>query len=312
MKRLRVHTWLWWGLGALWIWDGLLSLQRDMALGQLYMVTMGAWGEPGWYVHLVNDTVVSYLYHHHLATALDLAVFTIQIALGLCFLFGRHRPLGRYALYASLAWALMVWFFAEWMGGLLGGMSFLVGGPGAALLYAAGSLVLLAGRGRPDRFLPRYGRVLGAAWIGGAALQAFPIWWRNQNLMQAVRANLVLTPVSLRTAPISALVVVAARHPAAVNLAALLSMGAVGLLLLHWPEHIASYGALVVWACALWWLGENFGGVFGGLSTDPNTGIVWMMAALAGAFATRVVEDPLGGAPLASPSPGTSPSSPGP
>ncbi len=287
MKRLRVHTVLWWGLGALWIWDAVLSLQRDMGLGQLYMVTMGGAGEPGWYVRLINDQLIAYLYNHQLASALDATVFIIQMALGLAIAFGRDRRLGRWALWASLGWALLVWFFAEWMGGLLAGMSFFTGGPGAAILYAAVGVILLARRGPDDQFLPRFGRVLGAAWLVGAALQAFPGWWRSLTVADAVRGNLVLTPVSVRTAPIKAFVTLASRHPITANLSLMLAMMAVGLLLVRGPERPASYGALVVWAGALWWLGENLGGVFGGLSTDPNTGAVWIMLAVAGFAAAR-------------------------
>jgi hypothetical protein len=286
---LRVRTWLWWGLGAFWILDGLLSLQRDMALSQLYIVTMSGWGEPRWYVHLINDSLITYVYNHHLAAALDLAVFGIQVGLGLLFWVGRERRLGRIALYASLGWAVLVWLLAEWMGALFAGMSFFVGGPGSVLLYAAGAVGLLIGRGRfrSPRFLAGLGRVLGAAWAAGTLLQALPFWWRAPNLSEAVRANLVLTPVSVRTVPIGAFVAWSARDPVGANLVLVLAMACISALLLWRPERRSGYAALILWAIIVWWMGENFGGLLGGVGTDPNTGALWILFGLAMLSAIR-------------------------
>lgn len=284
MRRgLRVRTWLWWGLGAFWILDALLSLQRDMALAELDIVAMAGWGEPGWYVRMINDRLVGFVYTHHLAGALDLTVFGIQAGLGLAFWFGRERKVGRVALWASLGWAVLVWVLAEWMGGLLAGMSFFVGGPGSVLLYAGGALMLLLPKSRfyEPAFLRRLGRMLGGGWALGALLQALPAWWQPPILSEAVRANLVLTPVSLRTAPLDAFVRWSAHSPVAANLALVLAMAIVAGMLLRFPDRRASFLVLIAWSCALWWVGENFGGMWGGISTDPNTGPLWVLFGLA-------------------------------
>ncbi len=59
------------------------------------------------------------------------AVIQLSIAVGLFF---RHTV--KLALAASIAWAVMVWWFGEGLGGVLTGASPLAGVPGAVILYA--------------------------------------------------------------------------------------------------------------------------------------------------------------------------------
>ena len=263
---------LWYGLAGLWAADALLALTPHMAVDQIDIVLMGGFGQPAWYIALISNTVYYWLYHAHLAPLLVAIAFVIQAAIALLMALGRHRRAGRAALALSLGWALVVWVMAEWMGNLWVGMSFWTGAPGSALLYALAAVVLL----RPAWFQGRLAQVLGVGWGIGALLQAAPDWWGGSALSTAMRANLVVTPASWRTLPIQWLVNQAAAHPALVNGLLVVVMGAVaGALLAHgrpWTLWL-----VVGFLCLLWWWGENLGGLFGGIATDPNTGPVWIL-----------------------------------
>lgn len=277
------RTVLWWGLGFLWLVDGLLSLQPHMPMDQLDIILMGGWDQPAWYLNFLSNHVVTWIYQNHWAGYLDGLVLAIQLGLAGAFWLGRERRWGRAALYVSLGWALVVWVLAEWMGSLFAGMSFLTNGPGSVVLYAYGAVLLLwpASRFGSARFLRRLRQTLGGWWILAAMLQALPGWWAPGALAEQIRANLVLTPVSDRTAPIAWAVRMAGLHPVAGNLVVVMLMLAVGLGIVLRPDHRGTMLAALLWFAAVWWVGENLGGLFGGVSTDPNTGPVWMLLAVA-------------------------------
>lgn len=204
---------LWYGLAGLWAADALLALTPHMAVDQIDIVLMGGFGQPGWYINLISNSVYYWLYRARLASLLVTIEFVVQAGVALMLTLGRHRRVGRAALLLSLGWALVVWVMAEWMGNLWAGMSFWTGAPGSALLYAFGAVVLL----NPPWLRGRLRRVLGIGWAIGALLQAAPAWWTGTALATATRANLVVTPVSWRTLPIQWLVSEAAVQPALVN-----------------------------------------------------------------------------------------------
>ena len=76
------------------------------------------------------------------------AVIQLAIAAGLFF-----RRTTKAALAASIAWAVMVWWFGEGLGGVLNGASPLAGLPGAVILYAL-IAVLLWPTGRASQPAP--------------------------------------------------------------------------------------------------------------------------------------------------------------
>ncbi|MDA8200365.1 MAG: hypothetical protein M0Z54_13235 [Thermaerobacter sp.] len=272
---------LWYGLAGLWAVDALLALTPHMAVDQIDIVLMGGFGQPGWYIDFLSNSVYYWLYHARLAALLVTIEFVMQMVIALLLAVGRGRRVGRVALSLSLGWALVLWVMAEWMGNLWAGMSFWTGAPGSALLYALGAVVLL----RPAWFRGRLAQVLGAAWGMGALLQALPAWWTGTTLATAMRANLVVTPVSWRTLPIQWLVGEATARPALVNgfLVALMVAVAGILVALRRPWTL---WLVVVFLCLLWWWGENLGGLFGGIATDPNTGPVWILLVVSARFYT--------------------------
>jgi hypothetical protein len=289
------RTVLWAGLALLWTVDGLLELQPHMALDELDIVLMGGWGQPNWYINWLSNHFIAWIYQDHWAAALDGLVLGIQVALGLAIWVGRETRWGRLAVYVSLLWAAAVWAVAEWMGGLFGGMTFFTGGPGAVVLYAYGGLLLLvpARRYEDPLFARRLRQALGAWWGLGALLQVMPPWWGAGQLAEAIQENLVLTPQSGRTAPIAWLVHWCFAAPVTTNGLMAAAMAAVALLLWFRPDSRLTLGLAVTWFLIVWWLGENFGGLAGGVATDPNSGPLWILLAVSAWMpASRAVPEP--------------------
>ncbi len=98
---------------------------------------------------------------------------TIQLLLGVGIAF---RPTVRFALAASIAWSLGVWWFGEGLGGVLnGGADPLNGAPGAVILYALLAVLLWpADRpGTPASFIAAraVGAHAGQGALAGAVAQ---------------------------------------------------------------------------------------------------------------------------------------------
>ena len=270
---------LWVGLGVLWLVDGALALQPDMYMNMLDIVAMGGWGQPAWMVSLINDGLIQWLYSSHLALAANLLLAGVQLGIGAGLLYFRHKPAGRWLLVASLPVAALIWFFGEWAGGLFGlDVSLIAGGPGAAMLYLLIALLLLqpAAWWQTGAQSERLRRWLGWTWLIGALLQCLPDLWTARTQSLTYLGAAVLSRQSLLTAPIYAMAALGARHPIWLNAILVLLMAALGYLLLRrLTPWMWVLGALV--ALFTWWIGENFGALLSGASTDPNTGPVWLL-----------------------------------
>ena len=120
----------------------------------------------------------------------------IQLALGAGLL---HRRTARWALAASVGWALAVWYLGEGLGGLFGGGdSLLTGAPGSALMYAVVAVTVWPRRGpsgatgspEPGRRPARWAAVAWAAtWLGGAVLQLLPGSDTNASVVRVLSMN---------------------------------------------------------------------------------------------------------------------------
>src|SRR3984957_966258 len=151
------------GLAAVWLLDGVLQYQPFMytkAFGQ--MLAAGAAGNPAVIARPITWDAT--LVEHHLVL-LNTIFATIQLLLGVGIAF---RPTVRFALAASIAWSLGVWWFGEGLGGVLnGGADPVNGAPGAVILYALLAVLLWpadrrdgAAAGRPAPFIAA--RAVGA------------------------------------------------------------------------------------------------------------------------------------------------------
>jgi len=191
----------------------------------------------------------------------------------------------------SLAWSAGIWWFSEGLGGLASGHASLVtGAPGAVLLYAVLALAAWpatdyrnpAGRaqGRVAGWFPTAWAIL---WIGGALLQLLP----GQRGIAALRDQIGSTdgvPGWLAGLHDGAGVVLShgGNAPYIALVAVMASVGVAGLGGRPWRTSAAAVGAVA--ATTFWVLGQNIGQLYSGQATDPNTGplIVLMALALAG------------------------------
>jgi hypothetical protein len=176
---------------------------------------------------------------------------TVQLLLGVGLLVPRTaRP----ALAASIAWALGVWYFGEGLYGMASGhASVITGAPGAglllAILAAAAWPTRDATRETPAPWLPFAWAVV---WIGAAFFQALP-----QNSGTGVDHHLLL------------------------------------IVLLVGAEYLVGIGALarrtrmpavtvgLALALVFWVFGQDLGQLGTGRATDPNSGPILALMAIA-------------------------------
>jgi copper(I)-binding protein len=277
-------------LGVVWLVDGALQLQPFM-FGPGFanqVLAPAADGQPGWVAAGVR-WAAGLVGAHPAPWTIVFALAQLAIGIGLLV-----RPTVRVALAASIGWAALVWYFGEGLGGLASGhASLLTGAPGAVLLYA---LLAVAVWPHPVADAPAGWRgwlhhdssaapaawtpvAWAVVWVGGALLQALP----GQN-----------TPVRLATALTSgdlpawqmglnqSLADHVQRSGSPDNWLLLAVLLAIGLCALGGPRlrTFAGWAGAVV-ATVFWMIGQGFGDLFSGQATDPNTGPVLILFALA-------------------------------
>jgi cytochrome oxidase Cu insertion factor (SCO1/SenC/PrrC family) len=287
------------GFGLIWILDGILQAQPKMAAGlasQVIQPTAAA--SPTWVQHLVNWGGTIWSYHPITSGA---ASVWIQVGIGLWLLVAKDGPWSRLAGLAAVAWGLVVWVFGESFGGIFApGLSWTTGAPGAVLIYmVAGALIALP----EDAWRsPRLGRLLlggiGLFFIGMAVLQAWPgrgFWQGNGHGQPGTLASMV-QQMSGTSQPhfLSALLAnfgsFAASNGFAVNLVVVIVLAAMGAIFL--TVFIPGRPRLVRWAvwfgivfCLADWVLVQDLGFLGGLGTDPNSMIPWILLFSAGYLA---------------------------
>ena len=267
-----------WGLGALWILDGLLQIQPEMVTNFVNgMLRPLISGQPGALAATLTLGLRMWAAHPVLANVM--AAYT-QIVIGVLILFGGDGRLRRVALLASLAWGLVVWIFGEAMGGIFVGGTWLAGTPGSATFYMAGAVLLLlpAERWRQGGWLGTFAAAMGGLWFFSAVLQAWPSagFWTAHGLAGVV-ASMAQQPQPVVVAASLRMVArVLSRHSVLWNGGMVAAMAALGIAWLHWPRSRYTWTATVVWALLTWWAGQDFG-VLGGMGTDPNSGPVLIL-----------------------------------
>lgn len=280
-------------LGVLWFLDGLLQLQPYMFTSDFAQEVLAPSGQdqPVW-VAAPTDFFAGIIAAN--PALLNAGFAVLQLALGIGFLVPR---LVRPAIVVSVAWAAGIWWFAEGLGGLASGTASLVtGAPGAVLLYAVLALAvwpIAEDRTTPDSddsviagWFPFAWLVL---WLGGALLQVLP----GQIGTDALRDQLGSaegTPDWL-TGPhegVDSLLSQGGSAPFIGVVALMILIGVGGLAPRPWRTVAAVAGAIV--AVIFWVLGQNIGELYSGKATDPNTGplIVLMAIALVGSTASRL------------------------
>jgi len=208
-----------------------------------------------------------------------------QLALGIGFLVPR---LVRPAILASVAWAAGIWWFGEGLGGLATGHASLVtGAPGAVLLYAVLAVAAWPGTGLHssagprDAVIPRWFPFAWLVlWIGGALLQVLPSQ-RGTAALHDQLGSADGTPGWLASLhQVAGTVLSNTGSVAFIALVSLMvAIGLAGLAGRPWRLAAAVAGAVV--ATSFWVLGQNIGQLYSGQATDPNTGPVIVLMALA-------------------------------
>jgi cytochrome oxidase Cu insertion factor (SCO1/SenC/PrrC family) len=287
------------GFGMIWILDGILQAQPKMAGGLAsQVIEPSAGASPGWVQHLVNWGGTIWSYHPITAGA---ASVWIQIGIGVWLLVAKNGPWSRLAGLASVAWGLVVWAFGEAFGGIFApGLSWLTGAPGGVLVYVvAGALIALPENAWRS---PRLGRLLlggiGLFFIGMAVLQAWPGRGYWKGVINGQPGTLAGMVQSMSSTPqphfLSALVAdfgsFAASNGFAVNLVVVLALAAMGAVFVagfatgrpRLVRYAVWFGG--VFCLAVWVLVQDLG-FLGGLGTDPNSMIPFILLFSAGYLA---------------------------
>jgi hypothetical protein len=273
------------GLACIWLLDGVLQYQPAMyakSFGQMLAGT--ASGDPSVIARPI--TWEASLLNHHLA-ALNTLFATIQLLIGLGIAI---RPTARLALAASIAWSVAVWWFGEGLGGVLsGGASPLNGAPGAVIIYALLAVLLWPADRAMTAPFPA-ARAVGAH----VARALWLVLWLSL-------AYFAVTPASRAPGAVSGMIsgmtdgephwlsglmngaaslVTGADLATSIVLAVALVVIALGVYL---PAPVAKVTLLlaVVVSLLIWVLAEAFGGILAGGATDPNSGLLLVLLALA-------------------------------
>jgi hypothetical protein len=273
-------------LGVLWLLDGALQFQPFM-FGKGFLTQIiepVAQGQPD----IVGQPIMTmaHLLQSFIVPA-NAGFATIQVLIGLGLLASRRTV--KPALTVSFAWSLIVWLFGEGLGMLPMGMaSPLTGAPGAVILYALIGLMVWPGRSATKGSAASEG-LLGDT--GGRVIWA-GLWVLLGALMlQPANRDAGATSTALSTAAGAAPTPFAALDGALghatsglgldIAVIASLFLALIGLGVFVDRLRNLSLLAGALFALLVWITAENFGGMFTGSGTDPNSGPLLALMALA-------------------------------
>jgi hypothetical protein len=271
-------------LAGIWLLDAVLQYQSFMFTKAFPQMLGGtAAGNPAviadpitWSARLIGGHVM----------VVNAIFATIQLLIGLGIAW---RPTVRIALGASVVWALAVWWLGEGLGMILTGTaSPLNGAPGAVIIYALLAVLLWpVARDRSAPFVA--GRAVG---VRTASVLWLVLW--------GSLAYFALTPASRAPQAVSSMISgMASGQPGwlawldshaasalshdglavSIVLAIALVVVAVGVFLPPSAAPVTLILALVL-AAAIW-LAEGLGGMLTGSGTDPNSGPLLALLAIA-------------------------------
>jgi hypothetical protein len=265
-------------LGVLWLLDGVLQAQRFMFTRDFatQVIAPVGQGQPGFVsapVHWVSTVIAA----HPIAWNVPFA--GIQLLLGVGLLVPRTA---RLTLAASIAWALAVSYLGEGFSGLASGhASLITGAPGSALLYAVLAAVAWprqdASREGPARWLPFAWAVL---WVGAAVLQALPGQNSGTAVANALTAGTDGAPAWLASLDKSA-GTWAAQHGLLVVILLVAAEAVTGVGALMRRARVPAVALGLAVTLAFWVLGQDLGALYTGQATDPNSGPLLALMAIA-------------------------------
>jgi hypothetical protein len=265
-------------LGLLWLLDGVLQAQSFMFTRSFatQLIAGVGQGQPGFVsgpVHWVSTVIAA----HPVAWNIPFAAIQLLLGVGLLV-----RRTARFTLAASIVWALLVWYLAEGLSGMASGHASIINGaPGSALVYAVLAAAAWpredSSREAPATWLPYAWAVL---WVGAAIFQALPGQNTGAAVAGVVTGGASGAPGWLASADNSVgawvthhgllLVVVL------VVAEALIGVGA----LTRWTRKPAVALGLAL-TVVFWVLGQDLGQIYSGQATDPNSGPLIALMAIA-------------------------------
>ena len=288
MRITRRHLQL--SLGALWLLDGALQCQPIMFSQEFsrQILAPAGVGQPTALAEPLR--VVGALVSAHPALA-NGTFALIQIILGIGLL---TRRFGRASLAVSIVWALSVWIVGEGLGGLATGATLLTGAPGAAVLYALLAVLAwpsrkLGGDDRPSwMVLPAW----CALWLVGAGLQLLGGNNSSTSITMMLRpaqsgAPRWIAGIDHRVAQLHI------PSWAAAGLIAIYVLVAFWALVPGWTRQL-SIGIGLFISLTAWLLFQGLGDLTSGHATDPNSGPLMVLLALAvvGAYSRQIERQP--------------------
>jgi hypothetical protein len=285
-------------LGLFWILDAALQYQPFM-FGKQFVpsfITGNAGGQPepiSWLIttagHFISPDVVVW----------NTLFATIQVFIGFGLLFKRSvRP----ALLVSFFWAFGVWFFGEGLGDLLtGSATALTGAPGSVFIYGVlgmmawprssgdvaeadrargdGVASSAAAQGMGDALTPL--AVWAGYWVLSAVLFLFPMNRTQTSISSTITGMAPGTPEwysHFLNSFGNAFASIGTQSAWVLAIASLVI--GLGPLAVRRPGWLLFLGGLL--SFVLWITGQGFlGGVLSGSGTDPNTGPLIIVLALA-------------------------------
>jgi hypothetical protein len=273
-------------LAGLWLLDAVLQYQSFM-FTKAFGAMLGASG-PGnpWFIAQPISWNATLVEQHSVLLNSVFATCQLLLAFGIAW-----RPLVRAALAASVVWSLAVWWLGEGLGGVLGATNPVNDAPGAVILYALLAVLLWPadrGAARPPAFTAaravgaRLARVLWSVlWLSLAYFALLPANRSPQGL-----PDLIAGMASGEPDWLAAIDRQAAAFLAQQGLLTSVVLAAVFVLIavagwLPGPANRAILVLAIAVAVVIWVIGQGFGEIFTGTATDPNTGPLLVLLALA-------------------------------
>lgn len=289
-------------LGLLWLVDGLLQLQPPMFRlgpnGLAATLADNAMVSPVPFYSSIEAGFVQFVVFYvaianWLFAGTQLALSTL-VTMGALAGSGAGRAALRIGLVGSVAWGLGVWVFGEAFGQMIFPQANMAvaGSPGAGLLYAAIAVLIL----RPN--LKAALAVWVALWDGTALLLLEKGNWAPDGLGAQISAH-----ASGEPHVVASVDHVVGRALAGAGLPVALGMLIVQVLVAHSVlRPLTRRTSLVLGAAvsgAYWAVGQNFGGVLSGHSTDPSLGppaillawTIWSLSKRAGSGSSAEAPD---------------------
>ncbi len=272
-------------LAGLWVLDGVLKLQPFMFTKDVGPMTIGdaGTGAPNWLADPMN-WVQKIIVNHPVGPMVVFALAELAVGFAIAY-----RPTVRYGLIACLCWVPFLWFLAEGLGGLTADSGPFGGAPGASILYGLLAVLLWPtdrpGTSEAARFVgvPRRPDRLGGA-LGPARRprRCCPRTGPPTRSPTSSPDNVSGTPQGYTSLLNHAASWTEGRgNELGITLAVLLALVAVSVLIPDRRVVRAGLVLAIVIATIIWVLGEGLGMPFMGMATDPDTGPLLAVIAIA-------------------------------